>query len=213
VIAQLTGLVARVAAPFLVLDVHGVGYKVAVPLSVLEALPPAGTPVTLATHTQVREDDISLYGFLEEIDLRVFELLLTVTGVGPKAALGLLSALSADELARAVGGEDVRTLTRVPGIGAKTAQRMVLELRDKLTALGFERRVEAFASRQNVKQKDVGQAVIEDVVSALINLGYNKTEAQRAADVALEEKLKTGPVPEFAVLLRGALNRLTGAGR
>jgi Holliday junction DNA helicase RuvA len=213
VIAQLTGTVARVAASYLVLDVHGVGYKVSVPLSVLEALPPAGTPVTLVTHTQVREDDISLFGFLEEIDLRVFELLLTVTGVGPKAALGLLSALSADALARAVSAEDVRTLTKAPGIGAKTAQRMVLELRDKLTALGFERRVEALASRQTVKQADAGQVVVEEVASALINLGYNKIEAQRAADGALEEKLKTGPVPEFAVLLRGALNRLTGAGK
>jgi len=213
VIAQLTGTVARVAASYLVLDVHGVGYKVSVPLSVLEALPPAGTPVMLVTHTQVREDDLSLFGFLEEVDLRVFELLLTVTGVGPKAALGLLSALSADELARAVSGEDVRTLTRVPGIGAKTAQRMVLELKDKLVALGFERKVEALASRQQTRQVDGGQAVVEDVVAALLNLGYNKTEAQRAADAALAEKLKTGPVPEFAVLLRGSLNRLTGAAR
>jgi Holliday junction DNA helicase RuvA len=213
VIAQLTGKVARIAASYLVLDVHGVGYKVSVPLSVLEALPPAETPVTLMTHTQVREDDISLFGFLEEVDLRVFELLLTVTGIGPKAALALLSALSADDLARAVSGEDVRTLTKVPGIGAKTAQRMVLELKDKLIALGFERKVEALASRQQVRQVDAGQAVVEDVVSALVNLGYNKTEAQRAADAALAERLKTGPIPEFAVLLRGSLNRLTGAGR
>ena len=210
-IAQLSGVVARAAATYVVLDVHGVGYKVFVPLSVLEGLPPQGQPVSLVTHTLVREDDISLFGFNGENELRVFELLLTVSGVGPKVALALLSALPAEDLAKAVGSEDVRTLTRVPGIGAKTAQRLVLELRDKLVALGFEWMAERPDARAPAAKRDTASAMLEDVVSALVNLGYNKPEASRAAEGALDERAKAGePTPEFAALLRASLNRLTG---
>lgn len=209
-IAQLNGTVARTGPSWVILDVGGVGYRVYVPLSVLETLPKVGEKTLLLTHTLVREDDLSLYGFLEEIELKVFELLLTVSGVGPKVALGLLSALRADELARAVGGEDVRTLTRVPGIGPKVAQRLVLELRDKLQALGFERRVEALATQDKVRQEGGVAPLVEDVVSALINLGYNKNEAQRATDTALKEKMKAGGTVEFTGLFRAALNQLTG---
>lgn len=209
-IAQLSGVVARSTGSVVILDVHGVGYKVTVPVTVLESLPEPGQPLTLVTHTLVREDDLSLYGFTDDTELRVFELLLTVSGIGPKAALALLSALPAEELAQAVSSEDVRTLTRVPGIGAKTAQRLVLELKEKLMALGFERRVEQMATGTPAKKKDAAATVVEDVVSALINLGYNKPEAQRATDSAMEEKRKSGPTPEFAVLLRASLNRLTG---
>lgn len=209
VIAQLTGTVARTAAPFVVLDVHGVGYRVAVPLSVLEQLPAEGQSVTLRTHLMVREDDLSLYGFLEETELQVFELLLTVSGVGPKAALALLSALGGAGLARAVASEDVRSLTRVPGIGAKTAQRLVLELREKLAALGYERKVDQIAATGQTKARTGNAGLVDDVASALVNLGYNRADAQRAAEVALEEQLKTVASPEFAPLLRAALNRLT----
>jgi Holliday junction DNA helicase RuvA len=202
--------VARTGPSWVILDVGGVGYRVHVPLSVLETLPKVGEKALLLTHTLVREDDLSLYGFLEEIELKVFELLLTVSGVGPKVALGLLSALRADELARAVGSEDVRTLTRVPGIGPKVAQRLVLELRDKLQALGFERRVEALATQDKVRQEGGVAPVVEDVVSALINLGYNKNEAQRATDTTLKEKMKASGTVEFTGLFRAALNQLTG---
>lgn len=208
-IAQLTGTVVRTASPVVVLDVHGVGYKVFVPLSALEKLPPAGESVTLVTHLLVREDDLSLYGFLEEVEQRVFELLLTVSGVGPKAALALLSALGGDGLAQAVSAEDVRSLTKVPGVGAKTAQRLVLELKEKLFALGFERKVEHLAAVDRVQKKTGNAALLDDVVSALTNLGYHKADAQRAADAALTEQLQKGGVPEFAALLRAALNRLT----
>lgn len=209
-IAQLTGSVARSAAAYLVLDVQGVGYKVNVPLSVLESLPPPGQPVTLVTHTLVREDDISLFGFNDEDEQRVFELLLSVSGVGPKVALALLSALPAASLAKAVAGEDVRTLTRVPGIGAKTAQRLVLELRDKLAAFAFDLKVDSLAAGAAVPKKDPAANTVDDVVSALVNLGYNRPEAARAADGALEELTKKGTAnPEFPALLRAALNRLT----
>lgn len=208
-IAQLRGIVARSAGNYVVLDVNGVGYKVNVPLTVIENLPPADQPLTLITHTQVREDDISLFGFLDETELRVFELLLTVSGVGPKVALGLLSALTANDLAQAISSDDVRTLTKVPGVGAKTAQRMVLELKEKIAQFGFEQRIGKISAGGPVKKLEGNAALLDDAVSALINLGYNKPEAQRGADMALEEMLKTNPEPKFADLLRASLNKLT----
>ena len=210
-IAQLSGTVARAAGGYVVLDVGGVGYKVFVPVTVLEGLPPQGQPLSLVTHTLVREDDISLFGFTGEEELQVFELLLSVSGIGPKAALGLLSALPAGDLAQAVVSEDVRTLTRVPGIGAKTAQRLVLELKEKLAAFAFARNLDKMAAGTPVKKKPEPASTMDDVVSALINLGYNKPDAARATDAALNERTNSGdPPPEFAVLLRLALNRLTG---
>lgn len=208
-IAQLTGKVVRVATPVVVLDVHGVGYRVSVPLSVIEKLPAGGEAVTLITHLIVREDELSLYGFLEESDQQVFELLLTVSGVGPKAALALLSALGGDGLARVVSAEDVRAITKTPGIGPKLAQRLVLELKDKLFALGFTRKVEHLAAVGQVKVRNANEQLVDDVVSALVNLGYHKTDAQRSAEYALGEALKTENAPAFATLLRAALNRLT----
>jgi Holliday junction DNA helicase RuvA len=208
-IAQLKGTVARSTAAFVVLDVNGVGYRVNVPVTVLETLPEPGGELTLVTHMIVREDDISLYGFRDDIELRVFEMLLSVTGIGPKVALGLLSALPAGDLAQAIGSEDVRTLVKVPGVGAKTAQRMVLELRDKVAALGFERRAARSASGDEPKKRETAADMVDDVVSALLNLGYNKAEAQRAADTTLQELTKPGQEPKFADLLRACLNRLT----
>jgi holliday junction DNA helicase RuvA len=211
VIAQLTGWVVR-TAPFLVLDVNGVGYKIFVPITVLEALPPEGSSekVTLQITMIVREDDMSLYGFLDISQREVFEQLLTVSGVGPKAGLALLSKLTAEELAGAVATEDVRTLTKVPGIGLKTAQRMVLELREKLKTLGFNTNVGRLAATDGVQKRNTNIALIEDVSSALQNLGYTKMDANKAAEAALEEKLKTTSTPVFAEVLRSALNRLTG---
>lgn len=208
-IAELTGIVSRTSGSFLVLNVGGVGYKVSVPLTVLERLPENSEPLTLMIHTQVREDDISLYGFLEQTELSVFELLLSVSGVGPKVALGLLSASTADDLAQAISSEDVRSLTRVPGVGAKTAQRMVLELKDKIAQFGFERRVDQIKSGDSVKKRDSNLDLHEDAVSALTNLGYAKPESQRAVDLALKEMLEKTSEPKFADLLRASLNKLT----
>lgn len=213
-IALLRGIVAKSATGTIVLDVNGVGYKVFVPVSVLEQLPADNAPITLEIHTQIREDDISLFGFFDEIDRRVFELLLTVTGVGPKAALALLSGMTAQQLAQYLSTDDVRAITRVPGIGPKTAQRMVLELKEKMAALGFERVVDKIVAGGAVRAKrDEKAELLEDVSSALQNLGYNKAEAARAAEGALTEKTGDAgagaPLPKFADLLRAALNRLT----
>lgn len=203
-IAQLTGTVVHAGAPHVVLDVHGVGYKVAVPLSVLEHLPKTGEPVTLLTHMLVREDDLSLYGFLDSVEREVFEHLLSVSGVGPKAALAILSALGGAGLARAIASDDVRGLVRVPGIGSKTAQRLILELRDKLGGLGLAAKADALAPAKSPEAKPT--TVVDDVVSALVNLGYNRGDAGKAADVAAAD---APGGTDFATLLRAALNRLT----
>ncbi|WP_309708059.1 Holliday junction branch migration protein RuvA [Armatimonas sp.] len=208
-IAQLTGKVVRVATPVVVLDVNGVGYRVSVPLSVIERLPADGSPITLVTHMIVREDDLSLYGFWDESDQQVFELLITVSGVGPKAALALLSALGGDGLARVVSSEDVKSITKTPGIGPKLAQRLVLELKDKLAGMGFSRRVEQLAATHTVKVRSANDQLLDDVSSALLNLGYNKNDALRAAELALNEALQTDSSPPFATVLRAGLNRLT----
>lgn len=213
-IALLRGVVAKSAAGYVILDVNGVGYKVFIPVSVVETLPEDGSPVTLFIQMIVREDDMSLYGFSDETDQRVFELLLTVTGVGPKAGLAFLSAMTAQQIAQAVATDDVRSITRVPGIGPKTAQRMVLELKEKMAAFGFARVVDRVVETARVKaNRDDKAELLDDVSSALMNLGYNKAEATRATDAALAEKNADAgagaPLPKFADLLRAALNRLT----
>ena len=213
-IALLRGVVAKSSAGYVILDVGGVGYKVYVPVSVVETLPEDGSPVTLFIQMIVREDDMSLYGFGDETDQRVFELLLTVTGVGPKAGLAFLSAMTAEQIAQAVATDDVRFITRVPGIGPKTAQRMVLELKEKMASFGFARIADNIATSAKVKaSRDDKAELLEDVTSALMNLGYNKQEAGRAADAALSEKMRDAgagtPLPKFADLLRAALNLLT----
>ena len=213
-IAQLRGHVVRVAAPTLVLDVNGVGYRVSVPASVLENLPTDGTPLTLITHMQVREDDMSLFGFLDDQELEVFNLLLSVSGVGPKASLAMLSALGSVGIAKAVAGEDVRTLTKVPGIGTRTAQRLVVDLKEKMLPIGLGAGPTT-TPVGGVKPSVVAQpavhpnALIADVISALQNLGYPKADAMKAGESAHEQLQGAGVVPEFATLLRAALSHLS----
>ena len=213
-IAQLRGYVVRVAAPTLVLDVNGVGYRVSVPASVLENLPPDGTPLTLITHMQVREDDMSLFGFLDDQELEVFNLLLSVSGVGPKASLAMLSALGSVGIAKAVAGEDVRTLTKVPGIGTRTAQRLVVDLKEKMLPIGLggaSTTGPAGGSKPSVPATPSihPNALVADVISALQNLGYPKADAIKAAESAFEQLHSDGKVPEFAGVLRAALSHLS----
>ena len=213
-IAQLRGHVVRVAAPTLVLDVNGVGYRVSVPASVLENLPPDGTPLTLITHMQVREDDMSLFGFLDDQELEVFNLLLSVSGVGPKASLAMLSALGSVGIAKAVAGEDVRTLTKVPGIGTRTAQRLVVDLKEKMLPIGLggdSTKTSSGTTKPSVTAQPAvhPNALIADVISALQNLGYPKADAIKAAESAHEQLHGTGVIPEFATVLRAALSHLS----
>ncbi len=201
-IAHLSGTVARKDQGCIIVDVHGVGYRVNVPQAALIDLPAEGESVSLHTIMAVREDDISLYGFATLLELEVFQQAMSVTGVGPKVALALLGALRAEEFARAVASNDVRALTRTPGVGQKLAQRIVLELGEKMAQLTFEHRVDAAA------QAGGGRAdVFEDVVGALVNWGYSRADARRAAERAAANSPDTADV---ATIVRSALQLLSG---
>ncbi len=204
-IAHLSGKLTRMESTFVVLDVGGVGYKVSVPVSVLTTFA-EGDPAALHIHTHVRAEEISLYGFAEANDQRVFELLLSVTGIGPKVALSILSAMDSDTLARAVVGEDAKTLVRIPGLGLKTAQRLVLELKDKMSALLFERKVDQSQAKSARPGPD---DIVDDVVDGLVNLGYNRTDARKAAEAALKA---SDDKANIGLALRASLNILTGTG-
>lgn len=169
-IAHLRGkLIARHPNQVIV-DAMGVGYEVTISVPTFSELPPAGGEVALHIHTHVREDQIALYGFLRPEEKRLFEKLISVSGIGPKLAITILSGMATDEMTSAIRGNDVARLTKIPGIGRKTAERMVLELRDKLPPVGSDQ-VHVVPSLS---------AVQEDVLSALMNLGYQRPSAEKA---------------------------------
>ena len=184
-IASLQGIVDAIGNDWMAVNVNGVGYKVRVPTSVLSEGGVTGREIKLFTHLHVREDEMTLYGFGEADDLRLFETLLTVSGLGPKTALGMLSAMSSGELSMAIASASVEMLTSIPGIGKKTADRLILELRDKVGALI------AVSPAAHLTQENA------DVVSALTSLGYSVQEATHAVatlpagkKLPVEEKVK-----------------------
>jgi holliday junction DNA helicase RuvA len=173
-IASLTGRLVLKAPTQLVLDVHGVGYEVFIPLSTYYGLPDLSESILLSVYTHVREDAISLFGFLTSQEKDAFVLLTSVSGVGPKLALSILSALPVSDLVSAIQSEDVEKLTSVPGIGNKSAGRLVLELKDKVGKL-----YSSLASETEVFRQ--GQdASFDDALSALVNLGYRPQDAKEA---------------------------------
>jgi holliday junction DNA helicase RuvA len=167
-----------------------------IPLSTFYALGDLHSNVTLLIHTQVREDAISLYGFLSAREKHLFELLISASGVGPSLALKILSGMSVDDLVPAVRSGDLARLTRIPGVGRKTAERMIVELRDKLAAVEIP---------EDARKPVTTAGAAGDVVSALLNLGYD----QHAAEQAVERAGKNGAPDTFETLLRGALQELT----
>jgi Holliday junction DNA helicase RuvA len=195
-IAQLRGTLGDKRPNQVLVDVGGVGYLVHIPLSTFYALGDLHANVTLLIHTQVREDAISLYGFLSAREKHLFELLISASGVGPVLALKILSGMSVDDLVPAVRSGDLARLTRIPGVGRKTAERMVVELRDKL---------EAMEVPESARKPATPAGTAGDVVSALLNLGYE----QRAAEQAVERAGKNGSGESFEALLRSALQQLT----
>ena len=203
-IAFLRGRVVTAEANSVILDVNGVGYRAFVPLSVLSMLPDAGQEATLHTVMAVREDDISLYGFASPEEREVFQILTSVSGVGPRIGLSMLSVMDSAELARAVSGNDVKSLTRVPGVGPKLAQRVILELGERMAELVFSRRIDAARPGKTAEQN----AAFEDIVEALIGLGYSRADSRKAA----ERAVSAGPERATSDLMREALNLLT-AGR
>jgi len=174
-----------------IVETGGVGYDVTISVPTFSDLPGVGGEVGLHIHTHVREDTIALYGFLRSAEKALFEKLITVSGIGPKLAITILSGMAADEMVGAIRGNDIARLTRIPGIGKKTAERMVLELRDKLT-------VEKVGE---IPAAPAMSPVEEDVLSALINLGYQRQAAERALRT-VSKNGKTGP---FDALFREAL--------
>lgn len=195
-IAHLRGLLLRKGTQEAVIDVSGVGYRVAIPLSTFYRLGDAGTEAALLIHTHVREDTLALYGFLTEEEQLLFERLLSVSGVGPKVALGILSGIEAPDLVEALRGSDVARLTRIPGVGKKTAERLVLELKDKMPA----------RTTPAAEVPSPGAASRDDLLSALVHLGYSRPEAERGVDKALRE----GQAARFEDLLRRSLQVLSG---
>src|ERR1700689_44240 len=163
-IAHLRGTVLAKHPNQAIVETNGVGYDVAISVPTFTEMPPAGAEVALPIYTHVREDALSLYGFLRLAEKQLFEKLLTVSGIGPKLAITILSGMPVDEMVNAIRGGGVARLTRIPGIGKKTAERMVLELRDKLPAGTGAAEVSVAAATP----------VEEDVVSALVNLGYQR---------------------------------------
>ncbi len=195
-IGLLEGQVLHSSPERVILDVRGVGYEVHVPLSTFYEIERAGHggSIRLFIHTHVRDDAIALFGFWTEREKLLFERLIAVAGIGPRLARVILSGMPADDLLGAIAAGDVGRLVRIPGIGRKTAERMVLELQDKVRQLAAE----LPAERPSVEQ---------DLLDALLNLGYRQAEAQRAASAASREH----PEAAFHELLRASLARLSRA--
>jgi holliday junction DNA helicase RuvA len=178
-----------------IVETAGVGYDVTISVPTFSDLPAIGGEVALHIHTHVREDALALYGFLKSSEKFLFEKLITVSGIGPKLAITILSGMAADEMVGAIHGNDVAKLTRIPGIGKKTAERMVLELRDKLPEVGAA--IVPSAPTMNADE--------EDVLSALLNLGYQRAAAEKALAIAT----KNGKGQSFDALFREALAGLS----
>jgi holliday junction DNA helicase RuvA len=200
-IARLNGILVQKSVTQCVVDVHGTGYRVVVPLSTFYELPEAGGLVVLQIHTHVREDTISLYGFYTEEEREVFKLMISVSGIGPKLAINVLSGISAEEWIRAVAVEDLKRLTGIPGVGRKTAERMILELKDKAMNLGSEI---APVGGTTVR---TGEQVKEDALSALVNLGYKGSSARDAVEQIMKEALEPLSLDH---ILKKALRILAG---
>jgi Holliday junction DNA helicase RuvA len=181
----------------LLVDVQGVGYDVTVPLSTFYTLPDPGEEISLRIHTHVREDHIGLYGFSTTLEQAVFERLIGVSGIGPKLALAVLSGIEPVDLVRAVRTADIARLTSIPGVGKKTAERIALELKDKLPA-----GVGGGPARTPAGTEDEQRA---DLLSALLNLGYQRGAAEQAID---EARTSMGADGTFETILRQALRRL-----
>lgn len=205
-IAQLSGTLADKGLDTAVIDVGGVGFTVHISLATLQALPAPGQPAKLLTYLQVREDALTLYGFASAEERRAFELCISVTGVGPKMALSALSGLGPAELGAAIASEDVGRLVKVPGIGKKTAERLVMELRDK-----FKKTSSAGSSGKSDGRATGGRAasgVFGDVVGALCNLGYKSTDAERAVAHVLDSLPEGASSPSLEEVLRRSLRSL-----
>src|SRR5580704_15136781 len=174
-IAHLRGTLLEKHPNLVIVDTGGVGYEITIPVSAYSSLPETGSEVQLHIHTHVREDALTLFGFISTADKALFEKLITVSGIGPKLAITTLSGLTAPDLVAAIRSGAIEHLVRIPGVGKKTAERMVLELRDKLDLIGIPGRAEAATP-----PKSNFSSIEEDVISALMNFGATRASAEAA---------------------------------
>lgn len=199
-ISYIKGELAEVFEDMIVLENQNMGYNIRVPASVIAQMPSVGRQVKVYTYLYVREDAINLFGFLTRDDLNIFKMLLNVSGIGPKGALGILSTITPDDLRFAVLSDDVNTIKSCPGIGAKTAQKLIIELKDKIS---LEETFEnALANNQTDSRVDV-MAVRDDAIQALVALGYSSREA-----LAAVKKIDDIESKDSEVVLKEALKQL-----
>ena len=196
-IAHLKGQLTYKSPEYTIIDVNGVGYQVFTPLSTYYALPNLGQTVSLRVHTRVREDELKLFGFLTEEEQTIFQKLITINKVGPRLALGILSGMSPEDLFSAIMNNDAAKLSTIPGVGKKTAERLTLEMKDKLADLALD-----IGHRPKAAPKE---GFYDDALSALVNLGYKKPEAEKALKTIYNQNGKDASLED---LIKESLNVL-----
>ena len=186
-IALISGKIVHKGISHVIVDVHGVGYRIFIPLTTFYELPEAGQVITLHVHTNVKQDAINLFGFYTVQERDLFQLMISVSGIGPKMSMNILSGISAQDLLRAISGGNVGKLVNIPGVGKKMAERLILELKEKVIKKMV---IEEMPAADD--QHQAGEIIIEDALSALVNLGYKSNVAKDALDKVLrasEEEL------------------------
>jgi Holliday junction DNA helicase RuvA len=187
-IAHLSGKLLSKQANSVIVDVSGVGYEVTIPLSTFYDLEDLGSTVQLRIYTHVREDALQLYGFKTARERELFLKIISVTGIGPKLGITLLSGMSADEMVASIRTNNLARLTLIPGVGRKTAERLIMELREKVAELSSAEIEEEFGAKPEAGAEAPEDAVRADALSALLNLGYQRSGAEKAIDAALKEE-------------------------
>lgn len=201
-IALISGKIVHKGISHVIVDVQGVGYRVFIPLTTFYELPEAGQAITLHIHTNVKQDAIHLFGFYTDQERDLFQLMISVSGIGPKIAMNILSGISARDLINAISSGNVSKLVHVPGVGRKMAERLILELKEKVL-----KKMMVDQSLEAGEQTDADDMMMDDVLSALVNLGYKNSVAKDALDKAMrscDEK------PEMDKLLKKTLKILAG---
>jgi len=196
-IAKISGVLSYSSIDYIMIDANGIGYKIFVPYSTYYHLPETGFRLSLHIHMHVKDDGISLYGFLTPEEKGLFEALIGISKIGPKLATNILSGASVDELKAAIAGQDIARISSVPGIGRKTAERIVLELKDKIAP--------ETEKKEGFPRKDGEDAMLSDCISALVNLGYHKKAAREAVD---KIRQNLGSDAGFEEIIRNSLKVL-----
>lgn len=197
-ISFIKGKLVHIYENVIIVENNGIGYEIFVPVSVIGNMPLVGSEVMIYTYMHVREDALQLFGFLDRDTLEIFKLLITVSGIGPKGAIGVLGTLSADDIRYAVMAEDAKTIAKAPGIGAKTASKVVIELKDKLKMRDVAENISSeIDGQQSIFDDGGSKQAVSDAIEALVALGCSATEATKAVrkadagdDVTVEELLK-----------------------